>query len=88
MAISGLIISTRTAEQATALAAILAADPRFSCGPQCACRLAAVLATDDDAADEDICRHLWTHDGVVLVDVVSVHLSDGSAHPVSATTDQ
>lgn len=75
MAISGLVISTRTAGQAAAVSAVLGVDPRFSCGPLRANRLAVVLETTDDAGDEDVCRWLWTLDGVVLVDVAAVHLS-------------
>ena len=56
MAISGLVISTRTAEQATALAEALATDARFACGPRHGNRLAAVMDTTDDAGDEDLCR--------------------------------
>lgn len=74
MAISGLIITARTADDANALAAELAADPRFECGQLRGNRLAAVLDTTDDAGDEDICRWLWTRPGVVLVDVAAIHL--------------
>ena len=75
MAISGLVISTRTADQAAALVETLATDARFICGPRRGNRLAAVMDTTEDASDEDLCRWLWTLDGVVLVDVAAVHLT-------------
>lgn len=84
MAISGLIITTRTSADATALARELAVDPRFECGPLRGNRLVAVLDTTDDAGDEDICRWLWTRPGVVLVDVAAIHLHanlTSEAHP-------
>ena len=81
MAISGLVISTRTADQAAALIETLAGDVRFICGPRRGNRLAAVMDTTEDASDEDLCRWLWTLDGVVLVDVAAVHLTPGYQAP-------
>ena len=88
MAISGLVITTRTAADRAALAETLAGDERFTLGPPRANRLTAVLELPDaidapGALDEDVCRWLWTLPGVVLVDVAAVHLT--TEH---VTTDQ
>ncbi len=79
MAISGLVITTRTYPQRVALAETLSQDGRFTLGPAKANRLTAVLELADapqapGADDEEVCRWLWTLPGVVLVDVAAIHL--------------
>ena len=80
MAISGLVITTRTFPERVALAEALGQDQRFTLGPAKANRLTAVLDLPDrpdapGADDEDVCRWLWTLPGVVLVDVAAIHLT-------------
>ena len=84
MAISGLVITTRTADERAALASILANDTRFTLGPATLNRQVAVLDTPDPpdapgSLDEEVCRWLWTQPGVVLVDVAAIHLLPESA---------
>ena len=84
MAISGLVITTRTADERAALASVLANDARFTLGPATLNRQVAVLDTPDPpdapgSLDEEVCRWLWTQPGVVLVDVAAIHLLPESA---------
>lgn len=92
MAISGLVITTRTAAERAALADTLAGDERFTLGPARANRLTAVLELPDaidapGALDEDVCRWLWTLPGVVLVDVAAVHLTTDQVTTSHVTAD-